>query len=223
MNGVIKQWEYFNKVVLNVNIPHLEEDFRIICSIINAFRPSRCQLVKADDVERAKDMLKLSKLKINPMIGIIQRLPSNTRRVHKERLINSIEDLSGFPVLTEEYIRSITWGIYQIKQAKAYTREHIDEEGDYDCEILEPEKNLIRVKLESRHYSAKKYNVYIKYDTSNKNSPIKNWFCACLDGKTKIIKIFTIKKQINSKIYFERLSNTRNVCSCCECFMVCWC
>ena len=33
--------------------------------------------------------------------------------------------LPGFPVLTEEYLRSLTFGIYQLKQAKSYSREHI--------------------------------------------------------------------------------------------------
>ena len=57
--------------------------------------------------------------------------------------------------------------------------------------FLEPEKNLIRVKLESRHYSAKKFNVYIKYDPSNNKNHIKNWFCACVDGKNlNLISIF---------------------------------
>ena len=41
INGLIKRWLYFNNIVENVNIPNLEEDFKIICAIINKYRPPR--------------------------------------------------------------------------------------------------------------------------------------------------------------------------------------
>ena len=39
VNGLIKTWLYFNNVVPNINIQYIEADIKIICAIINKFRP----------------------------------------------------------------------------------------------------------------------------------------------------------------------------------------
>jgi hypothetical protein len=33
----------------------------------------------------------------------------------------------NFPLLSEEYIEALTFGIYQLTQAKSYTASHLDE------------------------------------------------------------------------------------------------
>ena len=40
--------------------------------------------------------------------------------------------LDNFPELTEGELRDLTMRIYQLKQAKSYTDEHIDEKGSYE-------------------------------------------------------------------------------------------
>jgi hypothetical protein len=61
--------------------------------------------------------------------------------MHNNRLFKDLSEIE-FPSLTEEYVRSLTFGTYQIKQAKPYTREHLDDEGKYYFEFLLPKKNL---------------------------------------------------------------------------------
>ena len=46
-----------------------------------------------------------------------------------KKKMDASDALQGFPVLTEEYLLSLTFDIYQLKQAKSYSREHINEEG----------------------------------------------------------------------------------------------
>lgn len=56
VNGLIKTWKYFANIIPNVNIPYLQDDFRIICALINRYRPSRIEN-KADDDQLASAML----------------------------------------------------------------------------------------------------------------------------------------------------------------------
>ena len=40
-NGIIKRWLFFNNTLSNVNIPHVESDFRIVCAIITREKISK--------------------------------------------------------------------------------------------------------------------------------------------------------------------------------------
>ncbi len=40
--------------------------------------------------------------------------------------------VTEFPVLSEDEVREITWGVYQVRQAKNYCNTHIDEDGNYE-------------------------------------------------------------------------------------------
>ena len=53
--------------------------------------------------------------------------------------------LPGFPVITEEYLRSLKFGIYQLKQA---TREHINEEGGYEIYVSQTSPDIIQGKIQ---------------------------------------------------------------------------
>ena len=56
----------------------------------------------------------------------------------KKRVIwETIEETSlmDFPRLTIDDLRRITIGVYQLKQAASYTREHIDEDGNYMLQV----------------------------------------------------------------------------------------
>ncbi len=47
-----------------------------------------------------------------------------------------------FPELSEEYIQRLTFGVYQLKQARSYTGEHIDQNGNYMFEMFKEETNV---------------------------------------------------------------------------------
>ena len=55
----------------------------------------------------------------------------------KKRILNKNKKLDPkelmFPILTEEYIENLIFFvlIYQLKQAKSYTAEHLDENNNY--------------------------------------------------------------------------------------------
>ncbi|WAR09699.1 hypothetical protein MAR_034775 [Mya arenaria] len=64
-------------------------------------------------------------------------------------------ELEGFPRLTEDTLRTLTCGIYQLKLSPGYIQEHLD--GDEDICGFKENSGLIRVRLQSRHISAKQY------------------------------------------------------------------
>jgi hypothetical protein len=179
INGRIKRFLYFNNTLINTNIPFLREDFRIVCALLNKYCPSLVK-DKSTDEQTAKDMLKMSK-KTNDLIRIAKNYP-------KLNKTNIVQDISTFrfPILSEKFIRTFTFGIYQLKQAKSYTVEHLASHEDYTVELLENEKNLIRVKIPSRHKSQKIYNIFIRFSLRSKQKPIEGWYCDCVAGARNV-------------------------------------
>ena len=97
VNGIIKRWKHFKHDLLNTNIPYIQDDFRIVCALINKYRPNRCQLSNENDEQIAAQMINLLK-KENVLINLINKLPNDTKRMHKDRLVNNINDID-FPIL----------------------------------------------------------------------------------------------------------------------------
>ena len=98
--------------------------------------------------------------------------------------MDASDALPGFPVLTEEYLRSLTFGIYQLKQAKSYSREHTLEKGGYEKYVSQTSPDIIQGKIQSRHVSSKMHYLWIQYDGNDKEDPtcIKYWYCQCKSG-----------------------------------------
>lgn len=79
-----------------------------------------------------------------------------------------------------EDLRRITIGVYQLKQASSYTREHLNDDGDYILYSHKEEQVIVRVRLQSRHTSAKQYQLWIQYESGF--DPIKGRYCQCKNG-----------------------------------------
>ena len=60
----------------------------------------------------------------------------------------------NFLQLDEDYLRSLKYGVYQLKQAKHYAHEHCDDDGSYKIEVHEAAPDLLRVRMQSRHIIA---------------------------------------------------------------------
>jgi hypothetical protein len=185
VNGVIKRWTYFNNVVSNINIPHIEEDFRIVCSLINKFRPSRAKNEPND--ENTAALMRERNVKKNMLMSRVEKL----KRKRTSNISTNIDSLN-FPKLSNEDLKDLTLGVYQLKQARSYTREHLNEEGLYEFEFIPEESDLIKIKINSRHLSQTVYTVFIELNKSNdknskkENSPIKSYYCDCKNGSRTV-------------------------------------
>lgn len=178
VNGLLKQWKMLAQVVPNTQIPYIGDFVRITSALCNAYKPPRKQAASEDDYVIARRMLALSK-KENCLQKYIESNGWLRKTViWKELEATSVED---FPRLTLEDLQRITIGVYQIKQASSYTREHLNDDGNYVLFTHKEIAGVIRVKLQSRHTSAKQYQLWIRYETDSFD-PIKEWYCQCKTG-----------------------------------------
>ncbi|CAC5423661.1 unnamed protein product [Mytilus coruscus] len=168
-NARIKTWKYLSHTLPTNQIPFIGDFVRIVCALSNKYAPplSQCTDVESDQLEAAK-MIHLSKM-------------SNTLKEHvetenllKKKLIWKVAsecDLENFPRLDDQELRNITCGVYQMKLASSYIQEYTDEESDIF--VHREDSNLLRIKIQSRHTSSKKHQLWIRYNESY----IDSWYC----------------------------------------------
>lgn len=85
-------------------------------------------------------------------------------------------DLVSFPRLDDEELRNLTCGTYQLKLSSSYMQEHLD--GENDIYFHEEDNTLLRAKIQSRHISSKKYQLWIHYSEST----VESLYCTCRAG-----------------------------------------
>ncbi|WAR21652.1 hypothetical protein MAR_015626 [Mya arenaria] len=153
-------------------VPFIGDFVQIICAVCNKYLPplsSSC----SDDDRLAHHMLQLATQE-NSLKTEIEE--SNLDKSRAVWVPVSDTDLEDFPRLTEDILRTLTCGVYQLKLCPGYIQEHL--EGDEDIRVHKERSGLIRVRLQSRHVSAKQYNLWIKFN----NYEILGWYCKCRSG-----------------------------------------
>ncbi|XP_052090260.1 uncharacterized protein LOC127726916 [Mytilus californianus] len=190
VNGRIKQWRLLDKVLPNSLIPYAGEYTRFVSAICNKYRPPLNSGNETEDLLLGTKMLHMSKKKNELMERVSnENLHSRSGRWQKIDGNDSVED---FPKLSEDDIRDITLGVYQLKLAKSYTEEHLENDEYY--EVMQQGHQLIRVRMASRHTSSKSHNLWITYD----DCCIKAWYCTCKAGA----RIVGTCSHISSVIWF---------------------
>ena len=84
-----------------------------------------------------------------------------------------------FPQLNENALRDLRMGVYQIRQAKWYSKEHQTETGKYKV-FVNKGQGVLNAQIRSRQSSSKTYNLWIEHNISF--NPITGWFCTCKSG-----------------------------------------
>ena len=79
--------------------------------------------------------------------------------------LDAAHALNDFPIFSYETLIDLTLGIFQLKQSKSYALEHLDPNGAFNIKILNQEMYLLRARIQSRHSSSEKYNLWMKYST----------------------------------------------------------
>ncbi|XP_060073207.1 uncharacterized protein LOC132553020 [Ylistrum balloti] len=177
VNGRIKQWKLFDKVVPNTLIPSIGDFVRIICALINRFKEP---LVKTDATSEAHCRAMLAKSKEpNTVKAFLESNNLLNKRTVYQKL--EAEDLMDFPKLSMDDLRNITMGVYQLKQAPSYKKEHCVDDGLYELLVFSENPNLIKLKIQSRHCNSRAHSLWIEYDSLS-DDPIKGWYCTCKVG-----------------------------------------
>jgi hypothetical protein len=204
----VKIWRFFAHAQPTVYIRHEHRLVRLLCAALNRFRrrPPSADTVARQSAVLGR-MLARKEDTANAVWAIVQRgkFSSLGRRWTEQNAELDAEDeyetldlgedkagagpefLCHFPQLTLEQLEDeITLGVYQVKLAKAYTREHRLEGtgGGYTVEV-HPEDpssggNLLRVRIQSRHISKTRYYVWILWQPDQRES--LRWCCTCRTG-----------------------------------------
>lgn len=80
-----------------------------------------------------------------------------------------------------ESLRDITLGVYQVKQAPSYSKEHLCD-GSYNIMIHKENQNIVKVKIQSRHVRSVTHTLWIEFDPNDFLEPITSWYCTCKVG-----------------------------------------
>lgn len=178
-NGRLKKWRFLDNVVCNSHIPSIGDYVRIVCSLINKYRPP----LKSDDpndLGNGFQMLMMAKKNENVLKNLCDTEPHYKYRANSKswKRIDAHDAAVNFPTLSEEDVRQLTFGTYQIRQANSYIREHVDETGQYAIDVSQMESDLIHCRLQSRHSSSTLYNLWIKFT----DCAVTSWYCQCKSG-----------------------------------------
>ena len=176
-NGRIKQWRFLDKVVPNKLVKYIGDFVKIVCAIINCFRPQTLS-IDASSNEIANEMLRKANMDNELKIYLEQN-----NLITKRSNYSPIEcaDLTDFPELSIDELREITMGVYQIKQAPCYTNEHLTEDGLYELLLFKEAIGIIKVKIQSRHSKNVTHILWIQY-VKGPVRPIIGWYCTCKIG-----------------------------------------
>ncbi|XP_033729800.1 uncharacterized protein LOC117318996 [Pecten maximus] len=176
VNGRIKQWKFLQNIVPNNQIPYIGDYVQLICALCNRY------LTPLNRGDSEEDQLLGAKMKV-----LVIKQNGLQERVIRERLdrrtgvwvkLDASDVVPQFPKLSEEDVRNITFGVYQLKLTQSYTQEHLTDDGDYIIMANGDISNIVRVQIQSRHISSEKYMLWIQYDEAF----VTSWYCQCRAG-----------------------------------------
>jgi hypothetical protein len=178
VNGRIKQFKFFDRVIQNSCLPYVHDYLRIVCAITNAYH-SRLILNTTNDAEIARVMLEREKKK-----NLLEKKldDKDFQKAKKWERMEVNKAVPDFPILSQSQLQDLLLGIFQLKQAKSYANEHINDDGVYEILVSTETSGLLRAKIQSRHSNRKKYNAIIQYN----NRTVLEWCCQCPYGNVTI-------------------------------------
>lgn len=148
-------------------------------AIINAFS-GPLQVDEEFNVTVA-DIISVNDDTENPLQLKVEREGLDTKRTIWIEVTE--EEFPEFPTLTEDDMKLITLGVYQIAMGKLYNNFHLESNAGYRFFGHKDEDGLIKVKMQSRFKSSQTYLLFIEFDEhQNGRGAIKNWYCKCETG-----------------------------------------
>ena len=205
VNGRIKKFEYFNKMISNNSIPKINENLFILCSLLNCFRGS---LISDyfDDENIANDMLSL----VNKENELEVKLKNKQIEIKKSNFIKLDQlTLNDFPILNKTELEQLTLGIYQLRIAKSYIHEHMSQDGKFVFLCSKLENGLLMCSIQSRHSNNKKHKCLIHYDINN----IIDYYCDCVVGSRVVGCCSHIAAVICYLSYYRYENDKVDLCS----------
>jgi len=96
-------------------------------------------------------------------------------------------DLLDFPELTEEDLKLLFTGMYQLSQSVSYLAEIINKDNTVSLGYVKESSNILRVDVPSRHIRSATYKCYVDYVPNAQGcGGIKRYCCDCANGNRTV-------------------------------------
>lgn len=186
-NGHLKNcFQIFKGVIPIQQVPHLKCYLRIACALINKYF-DKINMAGAD-IEFAERMKQLAVAE-NVIKTRVEVERLHLRNIANDQWINLNElELQEFPRLTLQYLRDLTFGVYQLKLAPGYVQDKMQRENvDHFCyQVTQDENGLLRARIYSRFRQSTKHQLWISFTPTNEENlagePILGYYCLCKAG-----------------------------------------
>ena len=149
----MKKWQILSDRVENQFVPKIGDTVKIISVALNAFRGPIVNDGQDFEPDSIAKIMKEQLLKTNTLLDDINHSLISSRSHWKNLDDQSIE----FPVLELNELPSLFFGIYQIKQSRTYTEEHLADNGNYIVQVAPENSELSQCRIQSRHSNAVRY------------------------------------------------------------------
>lgn len=195
----LKKFTLLQHTIQNSLFEKIGPYVKIVTAALNCFRPP---IFKSSDPKKEEKLARIIKARVNTNNQLqtsVEEKPLNSRCKWEQIDETQID----FPRMTEDQLRELCFGVYQIKQARTYAEAHLNKnDGDYQLEVTKHSDTIIRCKINSRHSGTTQYCCWIEYtmdDVCSSDSdsdddddilaakfyerqPIKAWYCQCTSG-----------------------------------------
>ncbi|XP_062572317.1 uncharacterized protein LOC134234281 [Saccostrea cucullata] len=178
-NGRLKQWQYLAKTLPNSQIPFIGDYVRIVAALCNKYRPP-LSVSSDEDKQLAAKMLHLSE-RVNTLQERVETEGLDRRGLRWTK-VDAENVAPDFPCYEETELRQLTLGVYQLRMAHSYAKEHIDEDGGFEICISDDIPGLVSAKIQSRHIAAKQYRCWVSFS----DGVVDGWYCKCKAG-TRVV------------------------------------
>lgn len=153
-NGHIKSiFKFFGQLIPTDYLPNLGDFYRIAGAFMNKYHQSI--FMEKANAELAQRLLE--KAKEPNIIQALVKVENLAARNAQRWVRLDAEHLNNFSVLTFDYLKNLTIGIYQIKLAPPYVQNKLQRNGEevFQVELLRdgnrsPQAGLLRVRIFSR-------------------------------------------------------------------------
>ncbi|CAF4714848.1 unnamed protein product [Rotaria socialis] len=119
-NHCLKQFKYFANTLQNSSLVYLESDMSIACALINHYQPPMTRS-KLEDEEIDVQIMQLRQQKNK--IQLLLEENNLIRLFSLWEIINLTEIIDGFPIMTQDGLEDLTFGVLQLKRTRSYVEE----------------------------------------------------------------------------------------------------
>ncbi|CAF1584985.1 unnamed protein product [Didymodactylos carnosus] len=127
-NNILQRRTFSSHKVPYTMIEKIGDYFATVCALINCYRPVFVRDTRHDR-EIGDRILELAD-ETNKMKTYIDKLKDKQEKL-KWVPMNAANVINDFPKMTFDELQELTLSCYQLKQSKAYTTEHLDQDGSF--------------------------------------------------------------------------------------------